>query len=502
MKIQSIRLTGIRSFEDTGDVQLSRGCNLFVGQNNAGKSTLLRSALAWQGFFFEDPDVRAGAQLSANAMTLTELSPEDILPGRPPEAAAMRYQVSLRGSGNESAGPPLVTIGNNALVFRPTWPGNFIVPFVARRKAVQFDQNVSSQSQALVTGTFSNLYSRIDLLATRGRSSHETFLTAVREIIGLEIVTNASRNGKEAGFFFDDENFVTLDRMGDGVTEMVALIVELCLAKGKLFVLEEPETNLHPRGLKALLGMVRESAAQNQFMIATHSNIVVRDLAVDPETKVFRVFRDGDRASSPSAVEEVERTPAAHRALLRDLGYEFADTDLHDGWLFLEEASAEAVINELLIPWFAPELARRLRTYSAAGVTNLEPSVAEFQRLVTFVHLQPVYEGRLWVRADGDGPGRAAIEKIRSTFNYLSDEEASTFGQPQFEMYYPLHFHEQVAEVLAIPEKRQRQARKRQLREEVFAWSHANEPEAQAAWAESAAEPIKLLRQIVARLGG
>jgi predicted ATPase len=502
MKIESIRLTGIRSFEDTGDVQLGRGCNLFVGQNNSGKSTLLKAALVWQGFWFEERDIRAGAEDSSIAMTLAEVDHKDSLHIRPGLSGRMRYAISMRGPYVDTAGPPLSQLQSGQVpVFVQTWPQNFLVPFVARRKAVNFDQNVALNVQAQVTGTFANLYSRIDLLATRGRSSHDIFVTAVREIVGLEIVTNASANGKEAGFFFDDDNFVTLDRMGDGVTEMVALIAELCLAKNKLFVLEEPETNLHPRGLKALLGMVRESATRNQFMIATHSNIVVRELAVDADTKVFRVFRNGDQASSPSAVEEVERTPVAHRALLRELGYEFADIDLHDAWLFVEEASAESVINDLLIPLFAPELARRLRTYSAAGVTNLEPSVAEFQRLVQFVHLQPAYEGRLWVRADGDEPGRETIEKIRGKFKYLSMEEAATFGQAQFELFYPLIFREKVTEILAILDKRRRWESKKALRDEVFAWSKANEAEARAAWEASAAEPIALLRMILARIG-
>ena len=129
------------------------------------------------------------------------------------------------------------------------------MPFIASRKATQFNHDVSTNAQSNVSGTLSALYSRIDLLASYGHPSHNKFLEAVKDIIGLPITTKASGSGKEAGFYFDENTFVTLEHMGDGVSEMVALIVELCLEKNKVFVLEEPETNLHPRGLKSLLGI-------------------------------------------------------------------------------------------------------------------------------------------------------------------------------------------------------------------------------------------------------
>jgi predicted ATPase len=99
-----------------------------------------------------------------------------------------------------------------------------------------------------VSGTFVNLYARIDLLATWGHPQHDKFRETVERIVGLKITMKASPNGKVAGFYFDSTTFVTLDRMGDGISEMVALIVELCLEEQKIFVLEEPETNLHPSG--------------------------------------------------------------------------------------------------------------------------------------------------------------------------------------------------------------------------------------------------------------
>jgi DNA repair exonuclease SbcCD ATPase subunit len=45
MWVSKLELTNIRSFEKA-DIVLSKGINILVGPNNAGKSTLLNAALA------------------------------------------------------------------------------------------------------------------------------------------------------------------------------------------------------------------------------------------------------------------------------------------------------------------------------------------------------------------------------------------------------------------------------------------------------------------------
>lgn len=502
MKISRLRLFGLRCFDDTGDVNLSDHCNVIVGQNNSGKSTILKAPLSLQGMPFSDPhDLRHGSSISGWQIKLTQVDSTDYLVKRASNSSEMGYSRYYRSTATDPNDVMTYVIGNDNPILSIDRPANKIVPFLAKRKAIIFDQNVSSQVQSRVTGRFEHLYSRIDLLATAGHPKHELFMQSVVDIVGIKITTKAAPNGKEAGFYFDDDNFVTLDRMGDGVAEMVALIVELSIERGKIFVLEEPETNIHPRGLKSLLNMIRLSSDQNQFLIATHSNVVVRELGGDPKNKVFRVYRDGDSPNDPSRIEEVDQNPTAHMAVLRELGYEFADFDLHEGWLFLEESSAETVIRDILIPTFAPELKGRLRTFSAGGVTNLEPSLAEFQRLIVFVHLQPAYEGRTWIRADGDEPGIRIIANIREKFAHLNEDTAATFSKQQFEEYYPDHFRDRSLDVLNIESKAERRFEKARLLQDVLAWTRENAMEARQAWEESASEQISLLRQISRSLG-
>jgi predicted ATPase len=501
MRIAQIRLVGLRCFDDTTDLRLAEKFNIIVGQNNSGKSTLLKGVLQLQGMGLDGKDVRP---LVANAwlsILLGDLRPTDILQIGNYQQPSMRFSCVFLGNAYVYNDYPIIGFGLGQQIFHSARPHHHLVPFIAKRKASGFNEVINAAALTPVTGTLQNLYSNIDLLATDGHPNHEAYKAAVHEILGLRITTQPSNAGKVAGFYLDADNFITLDRMGDGVAEIVALITELCLARNKIFVLEEPETNLHPKGLKALLNLVRTASADNQFIIATHSNVVVRELGGEEDSKVFGVYRDGDTPNSPSRVEEVERTPAAHMQLLRELGYEFTDFSLHEGWLFLEESSAERIVRDILIPSFVPKLKGRLRTFSAAGVDNLEPTVAEFRRLITFVHLQPVYDGRIWVRADGDAAGTAVIAKMQDVFPNLDVDALACFEQPQFEHYYPAQFADAIVQALEVPDKRQRREAKATLLNQVVEWTSNNVDEAKAAWAESADEVIKILKVVAKKIG-
>jgi hypothetical protein len=349
-------------------------------------------------------------------------------------------------------------------------------------------------------GTFSNLYCRVDRLASAAHPSHKAYRESVLGVCGLDITSAPSPHGKHAGIYLDPRNFITLEQMGDGVTEVVGLIVDLCEERGKVFVVEEPETHLHPSGLKALLDLIKIAAQTNQFIIATHSNIVMRELGSAPGTRVFRVYRDGDTPLSPSRIERIGEEPSQRIGVLRELGYEFADLGLHDGWLFLEEASAEAIFNQVLIPRFAPSLHGRLRTYSSAGADQLAPKIASFVSLVTFIHLEPVYHGRVWVRADGDTRGKEAVADVRKAISWMSEEACTTFNETSFERYYPAQFAEAANAALSEKDKKKRNAAKHQLLQTVLKWTKECGDDATKAWTSSASEPIELLHFIQDRL--
>ena len=249
-----------------------------------------------------------------------------------------------------------------------------------------------------------------------------------------------------------------------------------------------------------MLSLIRKASERNQFLIATHSNIVVRELGDSDIGKIFRVYRDGEKHTSPSKVQEVGHTTPSRVELLRELGYEFSDLELHEAWLFLEESSAEQIIRDVLIPKFTPELKGRLRTFSTSGVNKLKASVEEFRRLVTFIHLQPAYDGNIWIRTDGDSAGLSVVAEIKVKFPQFDDTALAAFSKSQFEEFYPAKFSVKVAEVLQIADKNSKKQAKAVLLRQVLDWTISAPIEALKAWQISAHEPISLLKSISAKL--
>jgi predicted ATP-dependent endonuclease of OLD family len=317
-----------------------------------------------------------------------------------------------------------------------------------------------------------------------------------KAVLGFRISVHAAEDGvgQQAGIPVGSFGYIPIESMGEGVSSQLGLITDLCMANGNLFLIEEPENDIHPEGLKTLLNVIVEKSKTNQFIVSTHSNIVTRYLGAAPDSKIFE-FESAYKPNEipTSAIREVETTPEARIAVLRHLGYELSDFDLWDGWLILEESSAEIIIR-YLIPWFVPGLAR-IRTVAAGGTSKVEPTFEDFRRLFLFTHLEPQYRGKAWVVADGDREGKKVVAELQAKYKDWPPDHFITWSQAYFEHYYPSRFEEQVKDVLSKSHGEKRAAKK-SLLDQVKAWCDENPEEARAEFETSAADVIEVLRGI------
>jgi hypothetical protein len=233
--------------------------------------------------------------------------------------------------------------------------------------------------------------------------------------------------------------------------------------------------------------------------VSTHSNIVLRYLGAVADSFTYVV--NGPPKSWPpdASIQLVGPTPEARLPVLRDLGYSLSDLELWDGWLILEESSAERIIRDYLIPWFAPKLAR-MRTLAAGGVGGVEPTFEDFRRLMLFAHLEPVYRDAAWVRVDGDEAGTKVIARLTEKYPSAQPDRFAPFSEPQFERFYPPCFSAKVAEALAQHDQKAQRLAKRELLHEVRRWLDADKARGRAALSESAATVIADLKQIERQL--
>ncbi len=505
MRISTLNIVNFKSILQSGDLELGP-IALFVGRNNAGKSAVLGAIHTLQTTGFGQPEVvRFGSNEATVSMSLLDIDLRHWNAG-PGGGAGKSGKISVQVRRDTSHVHTLQLSGggNHSMSAIPAVePLYFLVPYLSSRRVTALNEAINSAVVDEVRSDLANLTAKVDRLMDPNHPRHGEFRDSVAEVIGLPLSAIASPNGKQVGIRVNESEWIRLEHMGDGVAQMLGLITQLCIARGKLFLIEELENDIHPEGLKALLRLIEERSSDNQFVITTHSNVVLRHLGAMAGSVVYEVTSkintEGGNRLPTTDIARVGKDARERSRLLTSLGYEFSDFELFDGWLILEESSAERVIRDHLARWFAAGLSR-VRTVAANGTGDIDRTFSALDKLVLFTHLQDRYMGRVLVLVDGDPTGHQAVAKLRDKYPNWSDSAFATLSRPEFELYYPTPFTERVNEVLAIEGSKQKRTAKRQLLLEVLAWIESNEDVAREAFKESAAEVIEHLQRLEAAL--
>lgn len=508
MRVTFVQIKNFRSFRDSGSLKLN-AMNVLVGANNSGKSTILKSLYTIQeGNSLIYHDVRLG---NIDEQTDILIGIENVgkyFPGFQPliEGRAIRILTS-RGelkNGQHYLKTHAADQNHNLPKIPNIDPQHFIVPFLSQRKTITYHEDVRSQHAMSINSNLTYLSAKLARLSNPSFPDHKKYIETCQEVLGFVVTSIPSENGLRPGMYLKNKETISIDQMGEGVPHIVGLLADLALSEGKLFLIEEPENDLHPRALKALLNLIIQSSQKNQFVISTHSNIVVRYLASLPDSLLYNITLSTEMQPAEATASLVENDPEARLAVLRDLGYELYDFDLWDGWLILEESSAERIIRDYLIPWFAPKLSR-IRTISANSISQVEANFEDLNRLVRFTHLEKVYKDAVWVLVDGDEIGKQTCKKLQDRYTTWKPDRFDSFGEGQFEKYYPENFKTEAEAVLAISDKQAKRVAKTKLLMKVRLWLDEDTARAKKALGLSAASVISHLRkiesQLIARVG-
>ena len=505
MLFDSIRVRGFRSIADSGILELG-SVTLAVGRNNAGKSSLLRAVYSLQnGAPFQQSDIRIGQDVAEINLTFSRM---------PVPLRSYSQFAGLVKQGSDGSGTLACTRRRNAANWRidasidqysanviglaSQEPNNLIFPVLSGRRITLYREQASVRSAFEVGPTDNNLVSRIMGLSTGSIPESARFRELCKKVLGINIDVMPGENGQQSlGIQVDRYTNIPLEAMGSGLSGTLSLLAGLSVASDKLFVIEEPEDDLHPAALKALLDAIAESSKSNQFLVSTHSSTVLTRLSGLSDLKILHVQSDDAVPPSSSFTEVIDVNDRI--SVLQDLGYGLADLDLGEGWLIFEESSAERLIRQYLAPWFAPGVAK-LRTLGARGVSRVEPLFEDFREMFLFAHLEPIYRNRAWVIVDGDQPGQDLVSKLRHHFASWPPHHFRHWEKGQFELYYPSIFAGKVQSVLAISDARRRREAKKKLLDEVLAWIEADIENARAEFTQSAADVIDVLKEIETEL--
>jgi predicted ATPase len=537
MRIKTVELINLRSYDQV-KIELSSRINLLVGANNSGKSTIIHSLLNLQYHQFFKGDIRA---LETGAKIYTEIvdiSKKDNLTFYNSQShneyeESDKFTIAWGIADNNQSEENLyynsylnvkrvkfhrVQLQSNKgleelkLKRFPRFSdfedkNNFIYPFLAKRKTDYYTSNSNKEDTFRVTDTLRNLAAKIQKIGNSSHPQNQRFLDLCVDILGFKIgviPTEQSNSGIEPGVYVTDTSLISIRTMGEGVANIVGFIILLLTENNKLYLIEEIENDIHPKALKKLLALISEKSAQNQFVISTHSHIVLKYLGVTEGSKIFYIDwspKNSEGQSVPtSKISEVPNTPEKRIEILEKLGYDFFDFELYNSYLILEESTAERIIRDFLIPTFVPSLYGKIKTIAAGGVDDMEKRVADFNRLFVFIHTSPAYFKRAWVMADGDEAGSKVIKSLQDKFTLWPKDHFLNFKSAAFEHYYPTRFKAEAEKVLAMPHGLAKQKAKGNLAIKVMGWALKDDQLAKKEFAISAKEVIDLLKVIDKRL--
>lgn len=496
---KALRVTNYRSIEDTGTLRLGP-VTLVTGRNNSGKSALLRAIYCMQdGAPLQPDDIRVHAQ-QMTVELLSDRFPDRIIRlTRHPSIITdgyltYRFDRNRQQRSEVRSGEHFV----NVTRLPGKEPDNLIFPVLSSRRVTFYREQASNSSAFNVSGTDNNLVSRVMQLSASHLPEAVRFRDLCRNILNENFNILPGENGQQTlGLQVDRYTSIPLEAMGAGLSGTLSLLVGLSVANENLFIIEEPEDDLHPQALKALLDEIRSSSQTNQFIISTHSSIVLTRLADMSDLQIIHVKSD-HQVPPTSRYLEIRDTNSRVEAL-QDLGYSLADLDIGEGWLIFEESSAERLIRQYLIPWFAPGLAR-LRTVAARGTSRVGPLFEDFREMILFTHLEPMYKHRAWVIVDGDKIGKEATEHLKLEYRDWPADRFLNWTEGQFELYYPDSFQERVKEAFSQTKKDLKRKAKSDLLNDLIVWIEEDIPRARAAFEDSARDVIAILRSIEAQV--
>jgi energy-coupling factor transporter ATP-binding protein EcfA2 len=524
MWISELQVVNIKAFADSGVLRFSKGINIVVGKNNAGKSTLLQTVLCLQTSnqqYFSHPSEakRIGAGESIVRIRLEEIdaayfNTEGISDGATGDVRMVFTPDSLP---KEFAYVPYIPEGTNIVAIPGVKqitnqePNNFIFPYTVKRFA-QYFNNLTSNNQTqqkYILESLSQLADKIQPFTQTSHLRHKQFEELCHSLLGSSMGIIEGGTGHLPGIYAGRIGRIPLSQMGDGMPHIVGLIVQLLNAEKKLFVIEELENSINPEPLKRLLEEIKRSAKEqgNQFLISTHSNIVLQALASEEDCTIIEVTQPqvSDGAIPTSVCTSIAKNDVeARRRVLLGLGYSLADSEMYDGWLILEESSAQTVIRKFLIPYFAPKLANILGIIATGGYNQAGNQFMTLYQNFLYLHLTPAYAQRVWVIVDAGEEERKELDRLRQKFLRWPSEHFSQFSEHDFERYYPACFQEEVQRILALPTKgneaKKRQEQKTELLKRVLAWIDEDRDRAKKEFKVSAKTVIAKLKTIEKKL--
>jgi len=412
MRLRAMQLVGFQSFTDTGTVSFGNGMNLIIGQNNVGKSALLRalqrplrddrhrSAKRWRDHTlavpylltevevtadeFSDEGLRRGG-FSFHVLGNEALQAQNFL-NTLITAPVRLFSLQTKPNGTAVKNTPshgLWTAGS-------TRSGSWVASAVAQDGELRISRidmgsgddvpdmvnsiwersmfyfsaerlTVGQYPHALahrLTPNASNLPAVLHTLNGSRGSIFRKLVAHLREVFpttvgNLSVQPLESTAANEIRVWpTEDQDYAelsfSLNDSGTGVAQVIAILTAVMTVDNAVIVIDEINSFMHPAAIKALLRILQTEYSHHQYVISTHAPDVIS--FSNPDT-VHLVKRHGYESTiEPIKLDDIKQL----RHVADHLGVSMSDVFAAERIIWVEGPTEEIcfpyIYNELVGP--------------------------------------------------------------------------------------------------------------------------------------------------------
>jgi energy-coupling factor transporter ATP-binding protein EcfA2/ribosomal protein S24E len=382
LKIRKLKIVNYKSFEDSGEIELSNGFNFVVGANNSGKTALLealrlnRIKKVYHRSIDRIPEYGSGRptyidveiELSkaefASLLTLhgdaIHIPYKDVTGNVQNDSARILSALTsaehttfrLRGTAEHAvlSGDfwPTHTLftddgSRTGMLFRRNAHGDLVptnnvghndslpeaLSELCRRKVFVFNaqrfevSRTQTHDTAILSENASNLPSVLSVLRRNDRL-FDKFSSYVRDIFPSITSITIAPSGTELEIFvynIDTERPDMAMRLGDsgtGLSQVMAILYVALTTEGGVIAVDEPASFLHPSASRKLM-QILSLFPDNQYILSTHSSEIIS--AAAPDRVLMVRMNSGKSAIDSLSLGDIDQV----RAMLNEIGASLSD---------------------------------------------------------------------------------------------------------------------------------------------------------------------------------
>ncbi|WP_217591930.1 AAA family ATPase [Cohnella sp. GbtcB17] len=297
----------IERFKHLGNINIELGkMNVFVGSNNAGKSSILQAvqfAISAAQTTTLEPNARwigeaLNTSVAPNQLVYTPLrdvyalAPGGIL--REPRGEGI--SVKFYENGNDDETSVLVGKGRNKnLTVRVSGrslgerlqninePYSIFVPGLAGIPAVEDYKTPGIVRKAAARGDANNVFRNILWLLKQNHENWNRFISDIKLVfpnLDLNVTFVPDRDEHINATIKNDEYELPIDSAGTGVLQAIQILSYVNLYRPKMLILDEPDSHLHPNNQRKLATVLHKLTEERevQILLSTHSRHLIDEL--------------------------------------------------------------------------------------------------------------------------------------------------------------------------------------------------------------------------------